>query len=231
MFLILIEELGVHRESLFKVEGLDVDEAVGIDLAVLATDDFDFLVVQADALFDSQKVLLVLNKISLVEKDAVGKRDLLLRFIFDALRFFVIKPLDDVLGIYDSDDSIQTVLLAYEIVNEERLRNGCRVRKTSSLDNDAVEVLDPVMETLQDDNQVTTNCAADTAVHHLDNLLFSALRNNPLVNSDLAELILDDGKTHVVTIVVQDMVEQGGLARAEETGKDSDRNFSHCRPL
>ena len=41
--------------------------------------------------------------------------------------------------------------------------------------------------------------------------------NDLVVHSDLAELVLDDGKSKAVRGVIEDVIEQGRLARAQES--------------
>ena len=58
--------------------------------------------------------------------------------------------------------------------------------------------------------------AADASVHDLDDLLVGLLGKDALVDADLPELVLDDGEPLPMGLVVQDMVQQGRLARAEK---------------
>jgi len=72
------------------------------------------------------------------------------------------------------------------------------------------------------DEEVFTQGTADTAVRHLDHLLLGvgecgvSITDEISVDIDLGHVIDDDGDTLALT-VVEDMVEEGGFARSEES--------------
>jgi hypothetical protein len=73
----------------------------------------------------------------------------------------------------------------------------------------------------QDPNQVTAHRAADASVVHFHDLLALVLHQQFVVDTGFAELVLDHGDA-VAVLFLQDAVEQGGLAAAQEAGEDGD---------
>jgi len=73
-------------------------------------------------------------------------------------------------------------------------------------------------------HQISTDGAADAAVHHLDHLFFaiSRLENDGIVDTDLSEFVLDDGKFHAMHRS-KDVVQKRRLSRAKEAGEDLSR--------
>src|SRR5690606_32223779 len=70
---------------------------------------------------------------------------------------------------------------------------------------------------------VAAHGAADAAVAQLHDLLFAVLDDQVVVDVFFAELILDDSDALAVEFR-QDAAQQGGLARAQETGEHGDRD-------
>jgi hypothetical protein len=130
-----------------------------------------------------------------------------------------------VLAVAHGDDSVQGELRRDFVVDEKGLRDGGWVSQTRRLDDDRIELRDLPPQLLEGDHQVATDSAADAAVHHLDDLLVRLLGENALVDAHLAELILDDGESQSVMWILEDVVEQGGLARSEETRQDRHRHL------
>jgi hypothetical protein len=77
----------------------------------------------------------------------------------------------------------------------------------------------------QGHDQVAAHGAADAAVVHFHDLLAGVLHQDFVVDVFLAELVFDDGNAHAV-LFLQDAVEQGGLAGAEEAGEDGGGNHN-----
>ncbi len=82
------------------------------------------------------------------------------------------------------------------------------------------------------DQQVLAQRAADAAVAHLDKLLFrarelrAALAHELRVDVDFGHVVDDHGNPAALA-VVQHMIEQGGLAGAQEAGQDGDGKSLH----
>ena len=73
------------------------------------------------------------------------------------------------------------------------------------------------MKPLESLHEVTTDSAADAAVHNFDDFFVYRFGKNFLVNSNLAKLIFDDGEFHAMGLVIEDMVKKGRLTRPQET--------------
>jgi hypothetical protein len=76
-------------------------------------------------------------------------------------------------------------------------------------------------------DEVFANRAAETPVVHLHDLFFLILHQHP-VDADLADFIDDDGKL-VTVLLLQDVVEQGRLAGAQEAGENRHGNGFHTK--
>ncbi len=89
------------------------------------------------------------------------------------------------------------------------------------------------MQVAEDADEVAAHGAADAAVVHLEDFFLGA-DDQLLIDADLAELVLDDGDALAV-LLGEDVVEQRGLAGAEEAGEDGDGNTlilaSHSSPF
>ena len=121
---------------------------------------------------------------------------------------------DDVLRIDDGDDAVQLVHLLNVLINEKCLNYRRWIGKASRLDEDPIEAFHALVELLERLHEVSTDGAADAAVHDLDDLLVDVLGQNFLVDTDVSKLVFDDGEFHPMSLVVENVVEQSGLARA-----------------
>ena len=65
----IVEKFGLELKNALQVEGADVEELLGGDLAVLAAKDCGVRVDALEALLDHVELILVLRKVSLVEND------------------------------------------------------------------------------------------------------------------------------------------------------------------
>ena len=127
-------------------------------------------------------------------------------------------------GVHQGDDAVQHVALAEFLVGEEGLRHRRRIGQAGALDHQAVEVDFAVVAALQQEEQglfqVGVDRAADAAVgqrHHLHRLDAEQLA----VDRRLTVLVLDHRDLHAV-LGLQQVLEQGGLAGAEEAGEHGD---------
>ena len=84
----------------------------------------------------------------------------------------------------------------------------------------------PGLQVQQDAHQIPPHGAADAAVVHLDDLLV-ALHQQVVVDALFAEFVLDDGDFQAM-IVLQDLVQQRGLAAAQKAGQDGGRDKLVC---
>ena len=80
---------------------------------------------------------------------------------------------------------------------------------------------------LEHDHEVLPDSAAEAAVHHLNDLLFSLhtciLGDQRVIDADLSKLVLDDGELLAV-VGGEEMVEKRRLAAAEEAGEHGHRH-------
>ena len=121
---------------------------------------------------------------------------------------------DDVLRIDDGDDAVQLVHLLNVLIDEKCLNYRRWIGKASRLDEDPIEAFHALVELLERLHEVSADGAADAAVHDLDDLLVDVFGENFLVNADVAKFILDDSEFHPMSLIVEDMVQECGLARA-----------------
>ncbi len=113
------------------------------------------------------------------------------------------------------------------VVDEEGLRDRAGVGQAGRLDEDVVELVAPLHQVAEDADEVAADGAADAAVVHLEDLFLGA-DDELLIDADLAELVLDDGDALAV-LLGEDVVEQRGLAGAEEAGEDGDGDARRFR--
>ena len=130
------------------------------------------------------------------------------------------------LGICDGDDTIENELLLDVIIDEKRLRDGSRVCQPCCLNNDRIELGNFGVEILERDHEVATHCAADAAIHHLNDLLIGLLREDPFVHTNVTKLILDDGESLPVVRIVQNVIEERRFPRAKKAREDGHGDFA-----
>ncbi|MNT36459.1 hypothetical protein D3C72_1725440 [compost metagenome] len=126
--------------------------------------------------------------------------------------------------VHQRQDAVERDLLGDFVVHEEGGRHRRGIGQAAGLDQDMVEALGLLQQLLQDAHEVGAHIdhAADAAVGHLVDL-FVGGHHQVGIDIDLAELVLDHGDA-VAVLLRQDVVEQRRLARAEEAGKDGDRD-------
>ena len=135
------------------------------------------------------------------------------------------------LGVHQRDDRIEQVVIADVLVHEERLRHRARIGHAGGLDDHALEIellrFALGLQLAEDAHQVAAHGAADAAVVHLDDLLARILHQQFVVDAGLAEFVLDHGDAAAV-LLLEDAVEQRGLAAAEKAGEYGDRHHVLC---
>ncbi len=120
--------------------------------------------------------------------------------------------------------------LALFIAEGEGLGHRQRFGNTGGLDQQVVEAA-LASELADFFEQVFAQGAADAAIAHLHQLLFGAIEADAAlhlvaVDVDLAHVV-DDHSHAAAVAVLQDVVEQGALAGAEEAGQDGYREAVH----
>ncbi|MNI76839.1 hypothetical protein D3C73_1330930 [compost metagenome] len=134
--------------------------------------------------------------------------------------------LGDVLGIDHGDDGVQFHLIGNRVVDEEALGHRVRVGQATGLDQDMIESHRPRHQLADDAHQVLANLGGAThaAVDHLVDFFGFRAEHQVAVDADFAELVLDHGDLAPV-VLLEDIVEQGGFAGAEEAGEDGHRDL------
>ena len=102
------------------------------------------------------------------------------------------------------------------LIDEECLDNWGRIGEARRLNDNSIKLVHPLVKPLECLHKVTPNSAADAPVHHLNHLLIDCLRDDLLVDANFTEFILDDGKFHAMSLIIEDVIEEGCLARAEK---------------
>jgi hypothetical protein len=169
--------------------------------------------------------LIARNEIGLRQENLVREAHLLLRLVE------LVELLRRVLRVDQRDDRIEQVIVADLLVGEERLRYRTGVGHAGGLDHHAVEpdlaLVALFLQRAEDADEIAAHGAADAAVIHLHDLLVAGL-DDVVVDPDLAELVLDH-RDALAMILLQDAVQQRGLAAAEEPGEDRHRHHLFFR--
>ena len=132
----------------------------------------------------------------------------------------------DELDVDQRGDAVDAVVVLQHRVGVEGLQDGRRVGEPRRLEEHGVEVLPPVLEPDERLHEVAAHRAARAAVVHRDELLGrrDVLGDERLVDVDRAKLVLDHADLLAV-LLVQDVVDERRLARAEEAGDDRHRQL------
>mmetsp|Transcript_79097 Transcript_79097/g.246296 ORF Transcript_79097/g.246296 Transcript_79097/m.246296 type:complete len:394 (-) Transcript_79097:17-1198(-) len=216
--------LDVRADEVSQVVRPDVRELPDLHAAADGRDDLGILVDVADAVLDRDR-LLRRDEVQLVQDDLVREGNLLVGLVDLALLHLVIEAASDVLGVRHCDDRVQAELRRQLGVGHEGPHDGHGVGHTRGLDDDRVDLgsfVDLVEDILEARNQVPPHGAAHAPVVHDNHLLCErklVLLEQGIVDGDLAKLVLDDGDL-LLLLLLQDVVQQGGLARSEEAGED-----------
>ena len=206
-----LEEGGTALEHLVQVEGTEVEHCIDGDVRPLAADDSRHAVHFPEPGLEPVERLVV-NEVRLVKNKDVRERDLFRALVAAA------ELLLDVGCVDERDDPVQGELGANFVVHEEGLSDRTGIGEPRGLHQHIVELVSTLHEVAEHANQVSTHRAADAAVRHLENLLVS-VDDERLIDADLPELVFDHGDAFAV-FLLQDPVQQGRLAGAEEAGED-----------
>ena len=164
-------------------------------------------------------VLSLSDEIFFRDQNAVSEADLFLSF------FLLVERVHAVLGIDDSYNRIEAVVLGDVIVHEKRLTNRAWVGHAGSFNDDAFEFQLATFMTLaqieQGAHQIATHGAAHTTVGQLDDFLVLILYEQVVVDALGSEFVFDDRDTLTV-VLRQNAFQQRGFARTEKAGEDGD---------
>ncbi len=176
-----------------------VDDGVGIDLPYRRL---------------NLRQLFGVHQIGLVQHDDISKRHLVLGFRRAC------EGLGEMTAIDHRNHSVQSRFRPHILVHEECLSDGCRIGEAGGFDQNAVEPAFAFQQPLHHPHEIAPHGAAHAAVVHFVDFLV-ALHDQVVVDTDLAELVDDDGELLAV-VAGQDAVQQRGLARAEIAGENGD---------
>jgi hypothetical protein len=127
------EKCRLDFEDALETEGVSPQYLCEVDTTALHSVNRRIGVDVSDTTFDRCEAGLI-DKISLVNENDVGKRALFLRFR---------RPVDlfeEILGICDGDDGVELRLTANVLIGKERLRHRRGICESGGLDDNAVEL-------------------------------------------------------------------------------------------
>mmetsp|Transcript_6788 Transcript_6788/g.13701 ORF Transcript_6788/g.13701 Transcript_6788/m.13701 type:complete len:331 (+) Transcript_6788:309-1301(+) len=157
------------------------------------------------------------DQVQLVQDDFVREHNLLVSLVDLALFHCVIKSAQKVLRVGQGDDRVEPQVLSKIGGRHKGPNNRHRVGHACGLDHDLVDLapgLDVVQNLHEPQHQVAPDRAAHTPIIHEHDLLRHRkllLREQRIVDGDLAELVLDDGD-FLLPLLSEDVVEKRGLA-------------------
>ena len=219
-----------------EVEGVGVEELLEGDVAIIALDDFGFGLEGTDDLTDTAE-LIGCHLGGFVQEDEVAELDLLNDEVLDVVLVQIgtqevlaaaelvahTEGIDDGGYAIDDGDAVADVFEAHRGDGADGLRDGSGFADAAGLDDDVVETLltGDVAELF---DEIHLQRAADAPVlkgYEVVVLLghYPTLLNEVGIDVDFADVVDDDGETDAAT-VVEDTVQECGLAAAEVTGQE-----------
>ena len=153
-----------HVLHAVEVEAADAEDKVEVHLRVLGALDGGELVDGAHAVLDGADLSL-LDEVSLVHHQTIGERDLLEGLVDDTLGLLLVEVQHCVLGVDEGDHAIEAEGIEKVGLEVESLDDGSGVGKTSSLDQDVVELPLPLVHELAEHvDKVAAHGAAQATV-------------------------------------------------------------------
>jgi flagellar basal body-associated protein FliL len=221
--IVFLQEIRINLELVIQIEAAQIEDLLDVGFPEIHGGDRRTRVHVQQAVLERVNRLGI-DQIGLRDEQPIGKADL-------ALHDFVrVKLLIGVFRINQGDHGIEQEVLGHFVVHEERLGDRARIREAGGFNDHAVKLnrlgFAAFCEIGQRHHEVAANRAADTAVAHLNDLLGGILHEDFVVDVFFAEFIFDDGDFHAVRII-ENTLEQGGFAAAEESGQDGDGNLAH----
>mmetsp|Transcript_852 Transcript_852/g.1667 ORF Transcript_852/g.1667 Transcript_852/m.1667 type:complete len:233 (-) Transcript_852:508-1206(-) len=218
--LLLVQESIVHlQKDLVQGKGLNSQNEVHVNLRVLCPPQLCRLVDAAN--FTLHIIQLCgRHKIYLVQQDSIRKCNLLYRLVYHPIRLHLLEPCDDMFGIYQGENAVQLHVCLSKVIRIESLSHGSRICQASGLNDDGVQRFSLagclLMQLFQASNEVSSHCAANAAIVHLDDVLLcdtSACVKQGIIDANLSKFILYHSNSLAV-LALQDVVEECCLARA-----------------
>ncbi|OIQ73695.1 hypothetical protein GALL_446670 [mine drainage metagenome] len=211
-----LEEVGVDIELGVEVEALEIEYVLQRHRAEMHHALFGARVHVGDAVLQLGECVGA-HQIGLADENLVGEADLAPGLLPG------VELLVGVLGVDQGEDGVEHVLAGHLVVHEKSLRHGAGVGHAGGLDDHPVEhdlALAPLECQIGERcSQVIADGATDAAVGHLHDLLAGFPHQDFAVDVFLAEFVFDHGDLRAVRLV-EDAIEQGGLAAAEKAGQD-----------
>mmetsp|Transcript_101974 Transcript_101974/g.293676 ORF Transcript_101974/g.293676 Transcript_101974/m.293676 type:complete len:348 (+) Transcript_101974:207-1250(+) len=210
--------LDVHVDEVAHVVRAYIAELLHPHSAIHGAQNPSELVDLPNAISDNNGLLRA-DQVQLVQDDFVRECDLLVGLVDLALFNLVVEPAHKVLCVGQGNDCVEPQVHRELGVRHEGAHDWHGVGHAGGLYHDLVDVgpgLDVVQDLLQSIREVAADGAAHAAVVHDHDLLCHGqlrLRQQCVVDRDLAELILDDGDL-LLLLLLENEVEQSGLARA-----------------
>ena len=209
-----LEERRVDGKRALEIEGSDAEHGLDRHIGIAGPVQARRAVHAPHAPLDALERGFT-DEIGLVEQHHVGERELLGRFVH------LLEMLLDVACIDHRDDGVEHELTLEIVIEEEGLRDRPGIGHAGGFDDDVVETVAALEQLTEDAQQIAAHRAADAAVVGLEDLLFGA-DHELVIDTDLAELVLDDGDTLAV-LLREDAVEEGRLSGPEESCQHRDR--------
>jgi len=215
-----VEEVLAEARLSRVIERADPEDLVECDRGVARVEHRRGVVDRSNPLLSARRRIGG-DEVDLVQHDPVGNDELVDGLALDAVGPYLVEVPIDVLCVDQRHDGIHCDSIR-DLIDEERLSNGNRVGEPAGFHEDVVRWVRPVEQLVECRRQIVAHrqCAADAPVRHFDDLLVGG-NDQVAIDGGLPEFVLDHGDTFAV-IRGEDVVDQGGLARAEEAGEDGD---------
>mmetsp|Transcript_51418 Transcript_51418/g.122216 ORF Transcript_51418/g.122216 Transcript_51418/m.122216 type:complete len:226 (+) Transcript_51418:926-1603(+) len=143
----------------------------------------------------------------------------------------------DMLRIHHCENSIQAKLALYKLISKECLCNWRWISQASRLDDNSIKWITLpgrlLVQLLHALNQITSYCAANAAIVHLNYVLLRDCAiglEQGVIDAHLTKLILDHCYS-LSMVFLQDVVQQCSLTRPQEACDDGARNLVSSRAI
>ena len=213
----LVEEVrrgGVTRPS----EGFDAEDLIGVHFCVTGSDQGGGVVERPYPPLDGSAGFLV-DQIHFVDHDPVGAYDLVDHLVVVLFGAQVVEVAAHMEGVHDGHNAVHLHPVR-RLAGEQSLGDRSRIGHPAGLDEEVVGRVGPGQQLKEGVGQVAAHRqrAAYASVGHLHDLLVGG-DDQVAVDADLAHLV-DNHRDAAAVVGAQDVVDEGGLARAEEPRED-----------
>ena len=167
---LIFEEIGGVREDGLHVEGIGLEDSIEGSTGALGFNNGSKLIDLGQPGLEGL-LLILCDKIYLVEQNLVGKGHLLLSFVDGSLRLDLVEMLVEVLAVGKADDGIDAIIVGHLGIRLNRVNDGRRVSEASGFQKDGIELLATLGKLAQRTDEISTNGTTDTSVVHGDQVL------------------------------------------------------------